>query len=178
MTLPLLPIYNMADRHCGLTPALAESYLEAACVCLNHIRKPPQEFSLKNERSIKKVRVMWKSPDDRCRAAWANISDAARDGAYACAIAAVEVFLSLFAVRRAETLTGSDYYLSPINEITEDLENCYRLEVSGTNLNISKVKDRLKEKVIQLIKGQSNLPAIAVIVGFQVNLILMQFVEE
>lgn len=178
MTLPLLPLYKMADRHVGLTPALADSYLEAACVCLDRIHVPPQEFSLKNEIFESQVRVVWESPDERCRGAWANINDTTRDGAYACAIAATELFLGLFAVRRAETLTGADYYVSPINEMTEDLESCYRLEVSGTNLNIYRVEERLKEKVIQVKKGQSNLPAIAVIVGFHVNLILIQFVEE
>jgi hypothetical protein len=153
MTLPLLPICKMADRHVGLTPALANNYLEAACVCLDRIHVPPQEFSLKNERFKKKVRVVWESPNKRCRGAWANIDDATRDGAYACAIATTELFFGLFAVRRAETLTGADYYVSPINKMTEDLENCYRLEVSGTNLNIYEVKKRLKAKVTQVKEG-------------------------
>ena len=177
MKLPLLPINSMADRHVGLTPALAESYLEAACVCLSLHHVPPQKFLLKNEPSERKVIVRWKPPDDRCCAAWANLSDAARDGAYACAIAAAELSLGFFAVRRAETLTGADYYIAPINEITEDLENCFRLEVSGTNRNI-KLENPLDEKITQTKKGQSNLPAIVVIVGFQVKLILMQLVGE
>lgn len=178
MTLPLLPIDKLADRHAGLTPALAETYLEAASVCLDRHHEPPQEFLLKNEKLEKKVSVIWISPDERCFRAWANIDDAVRDGAYACAIASVELLLGLFAVRRAETLTGADYNVSPINEIIEDLENCYRLEVSGTNLDIYEVKKRLKAKVIQAREGQSNLPAFAVIVGFKVNLILIQFVGE
>lgn len=178
MTLPLLPIDKLAERHVGLTPALAAAYLEAAGVCLNRHHESPQEFLLKNERLEKKVEVVWGSPDERCRRAWANIDDAARDGAYACAIAGAELFLGLFAVSRAETLTGCDYYVSPINEITGDLENCYRLEVSGTNLDIYEVKKRLKVKVIQAREGQSNLPAFAVVVGFKVNLILIQLVGE
>lgn len=178
MKLPLLPINSMADRHVGLTPALAESYLEAACVCLSLHHVPPQKFLLKNEPSERKVIVVWEPPDDRCCAAWANLSDAARDGAYACAIAAAELSLGFFAVRRAETLTGADYYIAPINEIAEDLENCFRLEVSGTNRNNNEVENRLTKRTKQAKKGQSNLPAIVVIVGFQVKLILMQLVGE
>jgi hypothetical protein len=178
MRLPLLPINSMADRHVGLTPALAESYLEAACVCLSLHHVPPQKFLLKNEPSEIKVIVVWEPPDDRCCAAWSNLSDAARDGAYACAIAAVELSLGFFAVRRAETLTGADYYIAPLNEIAEDLENCFRLEVSGTNRNNNEVENRLTKRTKQAKKGQSNLPAIVVIVGFQVKLILMQLVGE
>ena len=106
------------------------------------------------------------------------ISDAARDEAYACAIAAVERSLGFFAVRRAETLTGADYYIAPLNETTEDLENCFRLEVSGTNRNNNEVENRLTKRTKQAKKGQNNLPAIVVIVGFQVKLILMQRVGE
>ena len=35
MTLPVLPLRDMSDRHRGLTRALAESYLEAARVSLD-----------------------------------------------------------------------------------------------------------------------------------------------
>lgn len=178
MKLALLPIKSMADRHVGLTPALAETYLEAACVCLSYHHVPPQKFLVRNEPAERKVIVVWEPPDERCCAAWANLSDAARDGAYACAIAAAELSLGFFAVRRAETLTGADYYISPINEMAEDLEDCFRLEVSGTNLGTNEVENRLGKKITQTKKGQSNLPAIVVVVGFQVKLILMQLVGE
>ncbi len=176
--LPRLPINNMAERHVGLTPAVAETYLEAARVCLSLHHVSPQKFLLKNEPPERKVVVVWEPPDKRCYAAWANLSDAARDGAYACAIAAAELSLGFFAVRRAETLTGADYYISSLNEITEDLENCFRLEVSGTNRDFYEVEARLKKRINQTKKGQSNLPAVVVIVGFHVKLILMQLVGE
>ena len=35
MTLPVLPLRDMSDRHQGLTRALTESYLEAARVSLD-----------------------------------------------------------------------------------------------------------------------------------------------
>ena len=176
MNLPLLELSNLADRHIGLTQALAESYLEAARVSLDRHHNPPQEFILRNESIAQTVLVNWIPSDKRSRGAWANEDDATRDGAYACAIAATELSLGLYSVRRAETLTGADYYVSTINQIPEDLEACFRLEVSGTSLDKYEVQRRLKNKLSQLLKGNCNLPALAVVVGFRVKLISMKTV--
>ena len=178
MTLPILPLDNLADRHIGLTRALAESYLEAARVSLDRHHNPPEEFTLQNENSDKRALVSWEPPDDQCLGAWANRDDATRDGAYACAIAATELSFGLYAVRRAETLTGADYYVSSGNGLPEDLEDCLRLEISGTNLNKARVHSRLREKVQQAQAGQSNLPALAIVVGFKVKLIAMHALKR
>jgi hypothetical protein len=90
---------------------------------------------------------------------------------------ATELMLGLYAIRRAETRTGADYYVAPLDHTSEDLEDCYRLEVSGTNADEQEVRRRLGNKVRQAQHGQSNLPALAVVVGFRVKLIFMQAVE-
>jgi hypothetical protein len=181
MTLPVLPLRDMSDRHRGLTRALAESYLEAARISLDRHHEPPQEFALHNSPyaslEILAVLVEWEPSDERCRGAWANQDDATRDGAYACAIAATELALGLYTVRRAETRTGADYYVAPLNHVSEDLEDWYRLEVSGTNADAQEVRRRLGNKVRQAQHGQSTLPALAVVVGFRVKLIFIQAVE-
>jgi hypothetical protein len=177
MNIPLLPLTDLAERHKGLTPALAECYLEAARVCLDRHHISPKEFQIKNGTLIQRIQVEWELTDERCRGAWANKDDATRDGAYACAIATTELTLGLFAVRRAETLTGADYYIAPAN-LGEDLEDCLRLEVSGTDSDDYEVARRLRIKVKQAQEGKSNLPALAVIIGFRVQLILMQTVQE
>jgi hypothetical protein len=151
----LLPLKDMADRHYGLTPALAGSYLEAARVSLHRNHEPPQEFLLKNGEIEQRTSVEWDVPDHRCKEAWANRDDATRDGAYACGLAATELLLGLYAVRRAETLTGADYYLARSNKPVEDLEGCLRLEVGGTQLDKSEVKRRLKQKVEQAKEGKT-----------------------
>lgn len=178
MDLSVLPILNMADRHQGLTSALAESYLQAARVCLDQHHEPPQEFRLKNGIIEMQTLVDWQPADNRTKNAWANISDATRDGAYICALAATELSMGFYAVKRAETLTGADYYVAPSDKDIEDLEDCFRLEVSGTNLDTPEVNRRLRDKVSQAEQGLSSLPAIAVVVGFKVKLIVMQSVEE
>lgn len=178
MELPALPLKNLHDRHSGLTQTIAECFCEAAFVCLDRNHTPPQDFILSGDDFEKKAMVDWVSPDDRCKRAWANKNDATRDGAYACALAATELCLGLYAVSRAETLTGADYYIGPDPNSVEDLEDCLRLEVSGTDTDIYEVRRRLKIKVNQAAIGKSNLPAIAAVVGFKVKRILMKNVQE
>jgi hypothetical protein len=178
MELPTLPLMNLDDRHTGLTKPIADCFCEAAFVCLDRNHTPPQDFILAGDDFEKKAIVYWVSPNDRCKRAWANKDDATRDGAYACAIAATELCFGLYAIRRAETLTGADYYIGPDPDSTADLEDCLRLEVSGTDMDMYEVKRRLKNKVHQAVVGKSNLPAIAAVVGFRVKRILMKNVQE
>lgn len=168
----------MDARHRALTPSLAASYLEAASVCLSLHHASPTQFALEENQSESVVSVVWAEPDERTKAAWANRDDATRDGAYALAIAALEMCRGLYAIRRAETRTGADYYIAPKSFASDDLEDWSRLEVSGTHLDRSEVKRRLRMKLFQAKRGRSNLPAIAAIVGFGVRLVLIESVHE
>jgi hypothetical protein len=108
-------------------------------------------------------------PDARISNAHANEIDATEAGAYGVSLAAVEAVAGLFAVRRAETLTGADWYIAPAGVSADDLEDCIRLEVSGTSSGgSSEVSRRLQEKIAQTARGKSNLPAMAAVVGFKV----------
>jgi hypothetical protein len=166
----------MAERHKALTPSVAGSYLEAARVCLDRHHASPKEFTLENNRVESIATVEWEVADSRVQAAWANVDDATRDGAYALAIAATELLKGMVAVHRAETRTGADYYVAPLGEELEDLENWWRLEISGTHSDKSEVKRRLRIKLDQAKQGNSNLPALAAVIGFRVQLILLQTV--
>jgi hypothetical protein len=106
--------------------------------------------------------------------AWANAIDATEAGAYGCVIAGVELLRGVFAVRRAETGTGADYYVGPADSGIEDLEECSRLEVSGVrDGDFRDVSRRLTEKVEQARRGKSNLPALAGVMGFSARLLLV-----
>jgi hypothetical protein len=108
-------------------------------------------------------------PDVRVRNAHANEIDATETGAYGVSLAVVEAVIGLVAVRRAETLTSADWYIAPSGVEMEDFEDCIRLEVSGIDSGgNADVKRRLREKVAQTARGQSNLPAIAAVVAFKV----------
>ncbi len=175
----MLPIHDMAERHRGLTVALAESYTEAARVCLDRHHESPVGFKITNSERVTDAVAEWKKTDERTRGAWANEDDATRDGAYACALAAVELSDGLVAVYRAETKTGADYYIAPAGKTLGDLEDCLRFEVSGVDRGgQSVVKRRLKEKREQTVRGNSNLPAMAGVVGFQSCVIRLSRVEE
>jgi len=167
----------MSDRHLGLTPEVASCYLQAACVCLDRHHEPPTEFSLNSDSQETLTVLEWKPSDDRTKKAWANKDDATRDGAYAVALASTELSKGLVAIHRAETKTGADYYVAPVNASSDDLENWYRLEVSGTDLDEIQVKARLNTKVEQTKKGNSNLPALAAVIGFKVKQIFVKTVE-
>ncbi len=122
----------MDERHRAFTPAIAASYKEAAEVCLSRHHIPPVvELTLSENDNETPAELAWSLPDTRARHAWANAIDATEAGAYCCVIAGVEEIRELFAVRRAETGTGSDYYIGPAGAGVNDLEDCRRLEVSG-----------------------------------------------
>ncbi|GBE16207.1 hypothetical protein BMS3Abin15_00019 [bacterium BMS3Abin15] len=178
VTISRLPIYDMEKRHPGLTVGTATSYLEAATVSLNAEHEPPQDFLLNHDEKEHTTEVMWNPPSNGCLRGWANRDDATRDGAYACAIAAAELSSGLFAMRRAETLTGADYYVAPKDTNPDDLESCIRLEVSGTRCDEREVRRRLSNKIQQVKSGRSSLPAIAVIVGFKTKQIMMRTVDN
>ena len=171
---PALPIQDMAQRHTGLTKAIADSYSEAVRVCLARHHRSPTDFDLDRSGTRSGAVVEWQSPDARTRGAWANETDATEAGASACVLAAVELTDGLVAVRRAETRTGADYYVAPHGASADDLEDCLRLEVSGVDRGPEHVvRQRLNAKLRQAAAGNSNLPALAGVVGFKARMIVV-----
>jgi len=168
----------MAERHPGLTPAVAAAYVEAACVCLDRHHKSPVDIDIANSGELETVVAEWAESDERTRGAWANEIDATEAGAYACALAAVELAEGLVAIHRAETRTGADYYIGPAGLTAVDLEECLRLEVSGMDrAGGTAVEQRLREKLTQAAAGASNLPAMAGVVAFKACRIALSRVE-
>ncbi len=52
------------------------------------------------------------------------------------------------------------------------------MKFHSTNLGVSEIKRRLREKVDQALRGDNNLPALACVVGFRAKLIMIQTVES
>ncbi|MCY4121661.1 MAG: hypothetical protein OXG72_12155 [Acidobacteria bacterium] len=177
-TKPKLRIHDMEQRHMGLTKAIADSYGEAASICLHRHHEPPADFDIETRASRTTAAVEWPSPSARTRRAWANEIDATEAGAYACVLAAGELANGLVAVHRAETLTGADYYVAPPGGTPPDLESCRRLEVSGVDRGPRRaVEARLRANLDQAAAGRSNLPALAGVVGFRARLVMIADVE-
>jgi hypothetical protein len=172
-------INAMHRRHRALTTHVAGYYREAASVCLSRHHSSPEEIRLSDNGTESVAELEWDPPSPRVLAAWANDIVATEDGACCCVIAGVELLRGLFAVRRAETGTGADYYVGPKGSGRDDLENCLRLEVSGVNNGNDKdVIRRLEEKDQQARRGNSNLPALAGVVGFSAKLLMIRDVRE
>ena len=175
---PNLPIDDMDERHEGLTPAIAEALKEAARVCLDRHHVPPISVTIRRSEREMLADVEWETTDERTRGAWANDIDTTEAGAYACVLAAVELFDGLVAVFRAETETGADYYIAPPEAGMDDMEEHLRLEVSGVDRGSeSAVRYRLREKVAQLSRGDDDTSGIAGVIGFRAQLILLENLE-
>jgi hypothetical protein len=150
--MPMLPLADMHERHRALTLHIAGGYSEAAAVCLSRHHVAPVVFRIEDGEAATEVDVVWPEPDLRTLHAWNNTTDATRDGAYACVIAAAEVSRAIFAVRRAETATGADYYVRPADAGVGDLEDCVRLEdrVLASPLVAAYARKQLQD-VLQLV---------------------------
>jgi hypothetical protein len=169
----------MHERHRALTPSIAGAYEEAASVCLNRHHASPLVITLSNNGTESAAELSWAAPTSRVLDAWANTIDATEAGAYCCVIAGLEQLRGLFAVRRAETGTGADYYVAAAGSGGNDLEACLRLEVSGVDSgDRPQVTKRLLEKVRQAQQGESSLPAFAGVIGFSAKLLMVQDVPE
>lgn len=159
---------DLASRHPGLSVAVAASHEEAARVCLDRHHQPPVEVKLVDAGTETQSPLNWIATNERARIAWANDVDATEAGAYAVSLAALESLRGLVALGRAETGTGADYYVGEPSSGREDLEDCLRLEVSGTDAGSPKeIERRLDAKVAQARRGHSSLPALAAVVGFR-----------
>lgn len=172
-----LPLDRLHERH-RLTPSVGGSYTEAASVCLSRHHTSPVEIEITCGNGSRTCVAEFVQPDAIVRHSWANEIDTTEAGAYGVCLAAVELEHSLVAVRRAETLTGADWYVGPVGSTAADLETLVRLEISSINSgNRADVKARLKQKVKQTREGKSNLPAIASVAGFSQRVIAIQKVE-
>ncbi|WP_332658652.1 hypothetical protein [Brevundimonas sp.] len=163
-----LKFHDLSSRHYGLTQAIADSYAEAATVCLDRHHSPDVDFVVEDNGTTSSASASWPAPvDARTKAAWNNVTDTTEFGAYGIALAAVEHTRGLVAISRAETRTGADYYIDNPDKPIDDLETSFRLEVSGMESGAdAAIRARLKTKIEQTKKGASNLPALACVVAF------------
>lgn len=176
---PKLLVENLHERHTGLTASLGGVFFEAACVCFSRHHESPIDVEVRRKDGNALCELHFRPPGERERNAHANVTDATEQGAYGVSMAAVEETESLVVVARAETLTGADWYVAPPGTCAEDLESCYRLEVSGTDAGtLSAIEARLSQKAQQTRDGKSNLPAIASVVGFKQRVVAIRKVDD
>lgn len=173
-----LQFLSLFPRHIGVGPGQSATFGEAARVCLSKHHQSPSTFKLTDNGMATSSAANWQPPDVILRNAWNNDTDATEQGACAIALAAIDLTRGLVAIRRAETKSGADFYLGKPGQQVDDLETSYRLEISGIDRDDRQLLgSRLRKKLRQLKKGLSNLPAIAVVVGFSTLNVLAEDVE-
>lgn len=174
-----LRLDSLHERHVGLTQALGNAFCEAASVCLDKHHVSPVNFEILCDSKETMHAVTFDRPTAVVLGAYANEIDTTEWGAYGMCLAALEARERLVAIRRAEKLSGADWYVAPIGSDTSDMEACFRLEVSGLDAGSrSAIERRLLEKVAQTKRGASNLPAVAAVVGFKERLLSIRKVSE
>lgn len=174
--LPRLDFDSLDVNHAGLTAAIAQTFREAASICLARHHTAPVEFVLEeqNPATQTSLALTWPPPDGRLERAWANSNVATEAAACALGIAAVFFSRGLHVVARAETGSGADYFLAPAGRDPDDLEECVRLELSGVDAGAAQlVRYRVTEKLSQVSKGNVDTPAIAAVTGFRSQLIIL-----
>nr|OAI70778.1 hypothetical protein RSP597_15820 [Ralstonia solanacearum] len=157
-----------------MDPAQLDTCSNAARVRLDVHHTAPVEFQMESEGVARTYLLQWSPVDNKLKRSYLNEDDAKRDGAYAIALAAVDELRELVGVARCETRTGADYYVAPASSNPDDLEEAFRLEVSGSDSDEKQVRYRLKQKQQQTRDGKSNRPAMAAVVGFRTKLILVE----
>jgi hypothetical protein len=163
---PLPPLETLFERHKGFYIRICQAYADAAAVCFSRHHVAPVDLRIVNRKEMNSREIGWEKPDEQTLLSWANTDDATRDAAYSVSLSVIEAEFGLLALSRADTKTGADYYVGYAGDT--DLEDAFRLEVSGTDKgDLSKIRSRLREKVGQLRKGNSSKPGIAVVIGFQ-----------
>jgi hypothetical protein len=183
---PTLALASLSERHRGITPEIGAAYAQAAGVCLSRHYQPPVAVRVTADaREDVQYRTEWSLLTQHELDAWGNRDDATRDGAYCMALAGIEQHLGLVAIGRAPVGSGADYYVGPpgseVNPLDGllDLENAFRLEVSGIDSadGEARILARVREKVEQARSGKSNLPAIAGVVAFNLLRIVFRNVQ-
>jgi hypothetical protein len=162
---------ELHKSHFGLVKEVAQCFAQAADVCFDRHHRSPHDLAIKSEKHSMIRQHRWRKPSERAKASWANKDDATRDGAYAVCIASLEVAEGLYAIGRAETRTGADYYLDK-KKAAKDLERAYRLEVSGTDGSEADATTRFRIKKNQTSEGESVVPAFAAVVSFKDAIVL------
>lgn len=162
-----LKFQDLSERHHGVSPGVGTYYAEGAAICLDRHHVSAVKFAIEDATAALAGRASWSQVSERTKASWNNEIDATEAGACALALAAIENSRGLVALRRAETKTGADYYLDVPGAELLDLETSFRLEISGVDRGAAEVvRARLNQKLAQARRGDSNLPAIACVVGF------------
>lgn len=171
MTLTLR-LGELPDACRGLARNHVANHVDAASVMLDKFHDPPASGAVELGREEQALEIDWKPPPTVLRASHANELRATEDGAYAVAFA-VATGCGYVVRRRAHHGSGSDYLLTRAGEPDNDF---VKLEVSGVARarDARRLRARLKQKLVQLERGDLVRPGLAIVVGFESARVLLR----
>ncbi|MBL8787985.1 MAG: hypothetical protein JNJ59_24030 [Deltaproteobacteria bacterium] len=112
-----------------------------------------------------RLALRWAPASPEATEVHGDLIDATEYGAYAVAIALVDV-LGFKVLGRAARGTGADWWIEPRWEGGGEDGAPWKLEVSGIDSGTGAVRTRLRAKVDQGRRGEYHRPGIAVVVRF------------
>ena len=171
-----IDLLDLRQGMIGLTPAVGESFAEAASVCLecqNHASPTKMEIHhLQNPRTQTKstIIVTWRSADDTMRRTWNDLIEATEYGACGIAALIVRELKGLSIVCKSARGTGFDFWLGQTVSTGSEsslFQETARLEVSGILKGSSAIiSTRVRQKRRQTMRSTGTLPALVVVVEF------------
>lgn len=182
----LLPAFHFAGRthfsfqdlhlrHPGISRGISALFDEATRVCLDRHHVAPVEFVIERGEAQLPVVAQWTPADERTRRACENRSYATELGACGLVLAAIEASDGLVALGRAQMVSGVDFMLGKAGDTLQDIEGMTRLEISGVDQGgMAALRSRLQHKILQAARGAHNVPAIAGVVGFAAQRIVVK----
>lgn len=168
-----IDLVDLGKGMIGLTPAVGESFAEAASVCLqgqNHSSPAAMELHHRRTQTKSTIMVTWRSADDTVRRTWNDPIEATEYGACGIAALIVRELKGLSIVRRSARGTGFDFWLGETVSTESGgslFQESARLEVSGVlRGSPAIISRRVRQKRRQAMKSAGTLPASVVVVEF------------
>lgn len=162
---PSLFLENLSNKEFAFSSAYGECLAQAGAVCLEDQGHSCGVALSVNGDFQRTFLIYWSPATEPVRSCWNDLEYATEHGAYGLALLIIYALTGLKVIERARKGTGFDYWLGNQNGIL--FQDKTRLEVSGIRKgNKSAVNTRLKQKIQQIQRSGSALPAYIVVVEF------------
>lgn len=155
---PKLDVTSL-DRTTALSPGVRTHMQEAVYVMLSKFHDPPSipaKLVVGEAGPQQEAEVLWRQPTDAEVATHQNDKDATEYAAYGLAAAFVHATEGFSFVARMPQGSGADFWMQRDADNEDDI---VRVEASG--IADGALGRRLREKVEQIVKGNSELPGLA-----------------
>lgn len=148
----------------GVTPALAATMVEAACVCLHRNGHATTVALILDGDSEREFLLTWETPTPQCINSHNDKDEAAEYGAYAISFMIVLKMTKYTIIRKSRKGTRVDWFLAQKDTLFQDAA---QLEVSGLMSGTpDQFTSRVRQKNKQVSGAEKTLPAYVSVTNF------------